>query len=125
MKRPEPGLAIPVVYRRTRDADTIEVSVPGSALQWAVRLIDVWAPELHGPNKELANEGRAWLDAYLSQVDPATLLLFIPLPEGGNPIHAITFDRVLGYLWAGNVLVNTLIVANGFGATTKRGPLGK
>lgn len=126
MNRPEPGFAVPISFLRARDADTIEVRPIYTALTIAVRLIDVWAPELHrGNQQELASQGRRWVSDYMNQADPESLLLHIPFHKGDNPLKFLSFDRIPGYVWNGDVLVNELVVVNGFASSKKNGELGR
>lgn len=126
MKRPEPGLCFPVSIVKVRDPDTIVLRIQGTALEWAARLIGVWGPELHSGNqRQQARAGTAWLEEYLYGVDPDDLLWFIPLPEDRNILKALTFDRVPSYVFAGEVLVNKLIVSEGYASSRKGGRLGE
>lgn len=125
-KTPRHGFCCPVALRRVRDADTVEVSIPGSPFVWAIRLLDVWAPELDGDARSIAQRGKAWLEDYLRAADPADLALFVPLPRGENLLkQLVTFDRLLGELWHGDTLVNRLIVVKGFASTQPGGELGE
>ncbi|MGD9634486.1 MAG: thermonuclease family protein [Pirellulales bacterium] len=112
---------------RVRDTDTVEVQVVGGSLIWAVRLLDVWAPELRRgdeESKQLAREGKAWLESYLA-ANADSLRLHVPLPDDRNILKSLTFDRVVGTLWSGTVVsVNQKIVEYGFASSTKGGPLG-
>lgn len=117
---------MPCSFLRARDADTLEMRPVGTALVLAVRLIDVWAPELHrGDQQELAQRGRRWVSDYMNAADPANLLVQIPFPTGDNVLKFLSFDRVPGFVWNGEVLVNELIVTNGFASSVKGGELGR
>lgn len=125
MTRPEPGIATPCSYNRTRDGDTVEVRISGS-LVWAIRLVNVWAPELHsGEQRKQAAAAKAFVQEVLERADPAELLLWVPLPKGENILKSLTFDRVPGYIWIGDVCLNELIVAKGYASSTKGGQLGE
>lgn len=125
MKRPPPGYATPITIRKVRDGDTVEASVTG-AFVWAIRLIDVWAPELHsGEQRKQAAAAKAFLEEFLLSVDPDDLLVYVPLPKGQNILKSLTFDRIPGVLFAGEVNVNKLLVAKGYASSTKGGPLGE
>lgn len=126
MNRPEPGFVVPCLFKRARDADTLEFTPLGTAIIVAIRLIDVWAPELHrGDQRELAVAGQKWVTNYMNAADPADLLVRIPFPTGDNPLKFLTFDRIPGYVWNGDVLVNELIVVNGFASRQKDGMIGR
>lgn len=99
--------------------------MPGSAFVWAIRLIDVWAQELRGKDRESAFRAMEWLDGFLRSVDPADLFVHIPPPKGENLLRSLTFDRIPGYLWAGDTLVNDLIVERGYASSVKGGAIGE
>lgn len=129
---PPRGLCLSVAFVRARDGDTIEVSLPGGALVFAVRLVDCWAPELRRGTDAERRKGYEALE-YARQVceaaDPGDLRLHIPLPEGDvrgvNPLKWITFDRIPGYLYVGGSrTLNEMLVAAGLASTSKGGELG-
>lgn len=128
MTRPPFGLVVPCVLESIRDADSVVVRIPGSAINWALRLCDVWAPELRSRNqleREIAHKGKRWLQEKLEDTDPAILAVQIPLPKGANILASLTFDRVPAYLWAGDELINETIVRLGYASSKKGGPLGE
>ena len=126
MTRPEPGFCAPVYFVRARDGDTLEVCIQGTALTWAIRLIDVWAPELHsGEQRQQAAASKAFLEETMHAADPSQLRLFVPPPKTLNVLASLTFDRIPGYIWIGDVCLNELIVAKGYASSTKGGQLGQ
>lgn len=118
-KRPTPGLVVPVTLHRVRDGDTIEVKIPGSSLIWPIRLIDCWAPETKGSEKELGLRAKDYVEGVLMQGDPLTLQ--IPTPDDWNVLASLTFDRVPGYLWVGASLLNEMVVKSGHATSTREG----
>jgi endonuclease YncB( thermonuclease family) len=115
-----------VYFERARDGDTVEVRGQGTGLVWAIRLIDVWAPELHtGEQRQQAAASKAFVEEVLHRADPEDLLLKVPLPKGENVLKSLTFDRIPGYIWIGDVCLNELIVAKGYASSTKAGVLGE
>jgi endonuclease YncB( thermonuclease family) len=123
--KPTPGLMLNVAFKRCRDGDTVEVSLPGSGWIWAIRLINVWAPELHtGEQRQQAAAGKCFLEDYLHSIDPPDLWLHVPVPQGSNLLKNLTFDRIPGVLYAGDVEINSLLVSKGYASSTKGGALG-
>lgn len=127
---PPIGLCVPAHFAGTRDADTILVQLPGSSFIFALRLRDVWAPELSDKNatrREIAKHGKLWVQELCQ--DTPDLIVFIDLSGvGRQPLKALTFDRVPAYVWfAGKEgpTLNEQIVSNGFASSTKNGRLGE
>lgn len=110
---------VPVTLHRVRDGDTIEVKIPGSSLIWPIRLIDCWAPETKGSEKELGLRAKDYVEGVLMQGDPLTLQ--IPTPDDWNVLASLTFDRVPGYLWVGASLLNEMVVKSGHATSTREG----
>jgi len=98
MRLPAYGLCLPCNYRRCRDGDTVEISLPGSDRRWAIRLIDCWAPETHeagGP------EAKAYIEQLLDRAN-GRLSVWIPAPRHvENLLRNLTFDRIPGRLFIG------------------------
>lgn len=125
--RPPAGLSLPVEFIRARDPDTIEISLPGSERVWAIRLIDCWAPETNrGPQASRAVARRGTRYATERCRTAESLHLFIPLPRGAQPLKALSFDRIPGWLFVDEThTLNALVVEAGYASTTKGGPLGR
>jgi len=124
---PPLGICVPVVLESVRDADTVVLRIPGSAFVWAVRLLNVWAPEKNRGTEEdrrIAHEGKRWLQEKLESADPAQLRLFVELPESQNMLASLSFDRVIGTLYVGDQPINETLVQLGFASSTKKGQLG-
>lgn len=108
MGSPPPlGICLPVKYSRVRDGDTPEF-VLRTGQRIAVRMIDVFAPELSEAGGE---EASARLAAILSEA--VDLRIFIPLASAGRDglldvidvLRAVTFDRVPAHVYADGDLV--------------------
>lgn len=125
MNKPTLGLCLPVSVLKVRDGDTVLVRFPQSEREWAVRLLDCWCPELSSADqRQQAAAAKEFLWEVLTTGD-GDLLLHIPPPESGNLLKdLVTFDRLLGYLWRGDICVNQLMVAKGYASTRKGGALG-
>lgn len=116
MSAPTPGISLPVQLVRVSDGDTVVVRLGNSAYEWRVRLIGVWAAEL---NTIKGIEARAWLQNKM-WASEHELLLHVPLPR--NPVNLLanlSFDRIPGYIWAGEENLNEAIVAAGHATKTK------
>lgn len=129
MTRPEPGITTHCFFERTRDGDTVEVCIGGSFV-WAVRLANVWCPELRtGTERQQAAASHAFVKEILNRADPDELLVHVPLPKKmrkkRNLLKLLTFDRIPGYIWIGDVCLNSLIVEKGYASSTKGGVLGE
>ena len=99
-------------------ADAIEIKLPGSERIWPIRLLDCWAPEPASFAGRAATARAAELLAAAPQ-----LSVFIPAPS--DPLKllgAVTFDRVLGWLYLdGRRTLNDQLVLEGHATRTKDG----
>ncbi len=126
--RPPIGLTLRMEFVRARDGDTIEARVHGSAFVFAIRLIDVWAPELDSKDahlKSVAANGRDFITDRCKGGDHLTV--FVPFKSTEQPLKALTFDRVPAWVYIGDdsVTLNEQIVSEGFASSTKGGNLGE
>jgi|GEM_PF-5076107 len=114
--RPPPGLCLPCRYRRCRDGDTVEISLPESKRRWAIRLKDCWAPEMNEPGGPAAKR-RA--EELLEEAEQ--LHVFIPAPGNWENLLAnLTFDRIPGYIWLSDLeTLNGRLIREGH-ATAER-----
>jgi endonuclease YncB( thermonuclease family) len=119
MRRPPPGLCLPVVVDSVRDADTVVVRLPRSPYKWAIRLIDVWAPELSTPQGKKA---KAFVEDVLADIDQ--LYLWLPAPRDVESIlKNLTFDRLPGHLFvSSDRTLNEMVVQAGYATKTKPEP---
>jgi endonuclease YncB( thermonuclease family) len=103
---------------KVRDADTIEIALPGSTHVWAIRLIDVWAAER---NTDEGKAAKAGCERILSDVGAGELAVSIPAPHDvRNLLRNLTFDRVPGYVWLDAVeTLNARLVRDGLGYATR------
>ena len=117
--RPPVGICVPVRYRRCRDGDAVEVSLPKSDYIYAVRLADCWCPEMR---EDGGKDAKEFAESVLE--DCESIHLFIPLDGMNTNILAAlsTFDRVVGVLWVSPTkTLNEMLVEAGYATKTKRG----
>jgi endonuclease YncB( thermonuclease family) len=126
--QPPLGLTAKVLLVRTRDADTIEVRLQGSAYIFAIRLIDTWCPETDSKNpglKAIALQGKKFTDARCKSNNYLTV--FIPLKATDYPLKALTFDRIPAWVFIGEeeTTLNEQLVTEGLASSQKGGKLGE
>jgi endonuclease YncB( thermonuclease family) len=124
---PSPGLCVWMEYVKTRDGDTIEARLPGSAFVFALRLFEVWSPETDSRDSEqkrIALAGKAFVQ---KKCEGKMLLVYVPFTQSVYPLKALTFDRVPSFVWVegDKTSLNVQVVAGGFASTDKGGALGK
>jgi endonuclease YncB( thermonuclease family) len=98
---PPHGLCLPCRFRRCRDGDTVEVSLPGSERIWAIRVMNVDTPE-RGHAGFI--EAKAFAEEVLNNGD-GNLSVWIPMPRLGsfNLLgQLVTFDRLVGDIFIGS-----------------------
>ncbi len=117
-QRPAPGLIFHVRIVDIRDADTPVVSLPGSSREWAIRLIDCWAPEGH--TRE-GKEATAAAKDLIDFADPKEIVVHIPEPKHvHNLLRNLTFDRIPGWIWLStDVCLNRALVEAGHATEEK------
>lgn len=120
MRRPPPGLCLPVTIAEVRDGDTVVVQLPRSPYKWPVRLLECWAPELNTPEGKKA---KAFAQEVLFDIDQ--LYLWIPAPQEVEVLlKNLTFDRLLGHLFLDSeTTLSEMMVRTGH--ATKDKPKGK
>lgn len=118
--RPAPGICLHVDVVSIRDGDTLVVSLKGGGREWAIRLIDCWAPELSGPLGRVSFRAAQEL---IDSADPDEIMVHIPEPKHtDNLLRNLTFDRIPGTLWLDeNRSLNAEMVRLGFATKTKEG----
>ena len=123
MQRPPLGLSLRVTYVKTRDGDTVEVKVQGSAFIFAIRLLDCWCPPKNTPEGARATK---FVEQTLEQSDPADLSVYIPSLDTPHLLKHFTFDRVLAHLFIeDNLTLGELLVDKKLASRTKGGNLGE
>ena len=117
MLRPPSGLSLPCRYRECRDGDTVVISLPGSDRQWAIRLIDCWAPEMSEPG---GAESKAFAEHVLDNTE--NLHVWIPAPKHvTNLLKNLTFDRIPGHLFiSSETTLSEMMVRAGKARATKK-----
>lgn len=91
--RPAHGWSTSCLVDRVIDGDTVEVTV---TRKLRVRLLDCWAPEIHGAEKP---EGMKSANHLKELALGANGTLFIPTEDARNMGDILTLGRVLGYVW--------------------------
>ena len=125
MPRPPYGICLPVAVEHVQDGDTVYVRVRelaggGAGLKlWHVRLLDCWAPEVTGAQKEHGKLAKQYLEKLLR--GGKDVALFVPLRGDDNLLDAITsLGRVMGRLFVGHVDVGEMMVGAGWAGRTKQ-----
>ena len=108
--RPRVGICLPVRYSRCRDGDTIEVTLPYSALVHAIRLVDCWCPEMGEPG---GIEAKEFAESVLSNAED--LRAFFVIPQGTTSLSKLfSFGRVVGELWVSETqTLNDMLIESG------------
>lgn len=114
MKEPPYGLCYPCSIERVIDGDTIVVRVFGYELN--VRLLDCWAPESRGKEKDAGLASKAALSDRISAANRYSF--FLPASHG-SLAEVITLGRVLGRVFLDGEDASEFMVANGY-ATAKK-----
>jgi endonuclease YncB( thermonuclease family) len=108
------------VTRAAHDGDTVYVTPHGGILEWPIRLIDCWAPELsEAGGIEARDHCRKLLAAAAGK-----LWLFIPPPRHQKwPLADLSFERVPGYVWLNETTtLNEAMIAAGHATATRPTP---
>lgn len=126
---PPAGLCLPMDYVRTRDADTIEARLRGSAFIFAIRLEETWGPELLDADpqrREVARKGKEWVKQFC-EANPH-LIVFVTFQGLQQPLKRLSFDRVPAWVFVmpdASDTLNEMVVRNGFASSTRNGRLGE
>lgn len=117
--KPVSGLTVPVTVVRIVDGDTLVAKTPSMAFEWHVRLINTWSPEM---KEKGGPEAKAWVEAYVKKHSRDETLLHIPMPPKfkANPLALVTMERLPGFIWIGDELLNAEIVKAGHATKTKK-----
>lgn len=100
------------------DGDTVKVSV---TKEYKIRLIDCWAPEITGKNKEAGLKSKQYLESLIKAGD----VVIIEIPTTNRFEDSISLDRMLGYVWkdtnndGSHENISDLIVRSGYATKTK------
>jgi endonuclease YncB( thermonuclease family) len=112
---PPHGISLPCTLDRVIDGDTVDVRCLDRT--WRIRLLDCWAPEIHGEQKPAGLKSKAFLERLLSGGE--TLTLFVPLAPGGKISKLLTCDRVLGRIFVGAQDAAEVLRRHGLATETK------
>lgn len=113
MNKPDHGLSTAVYYVKNHDGDTVTVEI---RRQFEVRLKDINAPEL---KDEGGVQARDFLTALLKD---QPLTLFVPAVHDDKLMDSLSFTRVVGELWAGEINVGNHMVAFGHAQRVGKNP---
>lgn len=99
------------------DGDTAVVNV---TTQYRVRLLDCWAPEVKGDEKESGLKSKE----YIKSICPEGSTVRLKIPTTGRLQDSLTFGRVLGEIWSQSEdgewhNVSDQMVKDGFATKTK------
>lgn len=95
MPAPELGLSARATIDRVIDGDTIDVMVLGMPCR--IRLLDCWAPEIHGEERPEGEKSKAFLEK-LAPVG-SEVRVYIPTGHAKKLADVITMGRILGQVW--------------------------
>jgi endonuclease YncB( thermonuclease family) len=94
MKAPPLGFTTKAVLKRIKDGDTFVVEI---RRELTIRLLDCWAPEVHGDEKPLGIAARDYLASLVAPGDE--LVIRIRGNEEGDLAELMTLGRVLADAW--------------------------
>ena len=100
-----PGLT-PALVTRVVDGDTIRVQIDGK--EYRVRYIGIDTPETVDPRRPVQCFGKEASERNQQLVEGQTVGLEKDISEVDG------FDRLLRYVWVGDVMVNTTLVEEGY-----------
>ena len=112
------GLTELATVRKVYDGDTIVVTV---TKEYRIRMLDCWAPEVTGAEKEEGLKSKEFLESILVAGDE----VLIRIPTTNRIQDSISFGRVLGYVYKdvdGDGRVDNIsqrMVASGFATKEK------
>lgn len=110
---PEPGINTRCTVVDVYDGDTVTVEIKYTV---KVRLLDCWAPEVRGEQKEKGLKSR---DRLRELILNKKGILSVPAKNANSMDDLFTFGRVLGYLWVDGKNVSNLMVKEGYAKPTK------
>lgn len=102
------------------DGDTVQVTLERTL---KVRLLDCWAPEIRGSQREAGLAAKAFLQRLVQVTGRRQATLFVPTDQAESFDDVMSFGRVLGQIWlAGQQLsIAELMVLSGHATATKPG----
>lgn len=100
---------------RVIDGDTVVVEV---RQQYHVRLLDCWAKELHGPDKDIGLASKQHLAEAVQHLG-RTGIVSIPWHE--DSAKSWSMGRTLGRVWLGGEELSEIQVSSGHATKTKEG----
>lgn len=114
---PLPGITARATVERVVDGDTMDVSLE---IPLRVRLLDCWAPELHGAYADAGKMAKRELQALAPH--GMRCIVQVPTAEARAVSDVFSFGRALGNVWRLNetMSLSELMVQGGFATATKR-----
>lgn len=103
---PPAGITTVATVDRVIDGDTIHVSVTKT---FRVRILDCWAPETRGENRDAGIESKRHLQSIIPQGSKIT----VHIPAGRTVGDSLSFGRVLADVYRGNDSVAEMMVEAG------------
>jgi len=116
MPQPPLGLTARATVERVLDGDTLDVVLQ---LPVRIRLLDCWAPEIHGAEKPQGIASKEQLE----RMAPVGSHVRVQVPTGKADAlgDVLTLGRVLGHVWrdGDDESLSELMVAAGLATTEK------
>ena len=110
----QPGITLPCRVISVHDGDTLKIEC---RVEMDIRLLDCWAPEIHGDEKQ---DGLKSLENLKKIAEGKDGVVTIPL-NGPNIGKATSLSRVLGKITIDGKDLSDQQVKGGFAAPTKAG----
>lgn len=116
MNRPRHGLCLPCVYRHCRDGNTVVISWRGSTREWAIRLINCWAP---GLDTHAGCDAFAFAKSIMEDAD-AGGDLHVYIPASGEVENLLRGVVSLGWIFVNTeTTLNEMMVLAGHATESK------
>lgn len=117
MPAPPLGITARATIERVIDGDTVDVEL---TIPVRVRLLECWAPELHGENKTAGEQAKQQLETLLPP--KSRVHLHVPTGEVDAMADVFTFGRALGhiYRYGDDESISQLLVGMGLATREKQ-----
>lgn len=112
------GVSFPATVRRVLDGDTVEVEVRRTV---RIRLLDCWAPETRTRDAAEKVAGKEAQQALSELVLGRDVRVDVPIEDQGKFGDAMSFGRVLGHVYLGDLSLAEVMVMAGHATRTKGG----
>ena len=116
MAQPQLGITKKAIVKNIVDGDTLDVYI---VIPARIRLLDCWAPEIHGQQRPQGLESKDALEKLLPV--NSNVIVQIPTEHARSVSDLLTFNRVLGNVWQETCQesVSEKMVRMGFATKTK------